>query len=110
MALSKTPAEIAKEQATLAALGAGFGAVTHQTIKNTMGGRPTPIVAQVGSAMGAAAVGGAGIGGTLAAGGAVVTAKVTAGIALATATAPIVIGASAMGAIGYGLYKLFKSK
>lgn len=108
MAESKSVVDHTKEQAVKAAVGAGMGAVTRETLK-----RPWPIAAQIGSAMGAAAVGGAGVYGTLAAGGTVVTAKVAAGVALATAAAPVVIGAAAVGAVGcvgYGIYKLFKSK
>lgn len=109
MAETKSIADHAKEQAAIAAMGAGIGAVTHQAMKSTMGGgRPTPMAAQIGSAMGAAAAGGAGIGGALAAGGAVVTAKVAAGVALATVAAPVVIGVAAVSAVGYGIYKLFK--
>jgi hypothetical protein len=67
----------------------------------------TPLAMQVGSAMGAVAVGRAGVGGTIAAGTAVVTAKVVAVTVLATAAPPFVIGAAAIGAIGWGLYKAF---
>jgi hypothetical protein len=96
----------AAAQAAYTATGAALGATTHHAIAPRSGSR-TPLAMQVGSAMGAAAAGGAGVSGTIAAGTAVVTAKVVAVTALATAAAPLVIGAAAIGAVGWGLYKVF---
>jgi hypothetical protein len=96
----------AATQAALTATGAAIGAATHHAIKPRSGSR-TPLAMQVGSAMGAAAVGRAGVSGTIAAGTAVVTAKAVAVTAMVTAAAPLVIGAAAIGAVGWGLYKVF---
>jgi hypothetical protein len=96
----------AAAQAAYTATGAALGATTHHAIAPRSGSR-TPLAMQVGSAMGAAAAGGAGVSGTIAAGTAVVTSKVVAVTALATAAAPLVIGAAAIGAVGWGLYKVF---
>ena len=93
-------------QAAYTATGAAAGAATHHAITPRSGSR-TPLAVQVGSAMGAAAAGGAGVGGTIAAGTAVVTAKVVAVTALATAAAPFVLGAAVVGAVGWGLFKVF---
>jgi hypothetical protein len=46
--------------------------------------------------------------GSVGAGVAVVTAKVAAGAALATAAAPFVVGAAVVGGVVYGLNKLLK--
>lgn len=61
---------------------------------------------QIGAAMGNAAARGAGVTGAVAAGAAVVTAKVAAGTAVAVAAAPFALGAAAVVAAGWGLYKL----
>jgi hypothetical protein len=98
----------AAKQAAYTAAGAALGAVTQHASKPGSGGQ-NPIALQIGSAMGAAAAGGAGVGGTLAAGAGVVTAKVAAGVALATAAAPFVVGAALIGAVGFGIFKLFDS-
>jgi uncharacterized membrane protein YedE/YeeE len=93
-------------QAAYTATGAAIGAAAHHAITRHSGSR-APLAVQIGSAMGAAAVRGAGVTGTIAAGTAVVTAKVVAVTALATAAAPIVLGAAVVGAVGWGLFKVF---
>ena len=100
--------EKAAAQVAVGAAGAAVGAMTHKAVKPTPGS-PGGFAMQVGSAMGAAASNGKGVQGALAAGGAIVTAKVAAGVAVATAAAPFVLGAAAVGVVGYGLYQLFKS-
>ena len=110
---TKSKEQIASEQAALLALGATVGAATHKAWMPThaVGDRRNPPIAvQVGSAMGAAAIGGAGFSGTVAAGTAVVTAKIAAATVVATAAAPFVLGAAAIGAVGYGLFKLFSDE
>jgi hypothetical protein len=94
-------------QSAQAATGVAYGAVTKHAFTPRPGNRGATTI-QVASAMGAAAAGGAGVSGTVAAGTAVITAKVVAATAVATAAAPLVLGAAAVGAVGYGLYKLFK--
>lgn len=109
----KSTEQVVAEQATALGLGAAVGAVTHKTMTAThsMGDpRNPPLAAQIGSAMGAAAIGGAGVSGTLAAGTAIVTAKIAAATVVATAAAPFVLGAAAVGAVGYGIVKLFGAK
>lgn len=92
--------------ATVAVLAGTAAAVTkHPATYHMARGQ---MAANVGSAVGAAAANGAGLGGSVAAGAAVVTAKAAAVAAGAAAAAPFVLGAAAVGAIGYGLYKLFK--
>ncbi|MGZ8160571.1 MAG: hypothetical protein ACXWT4_17465 [Methylobacter sp.] len=98
--------ERAKTQAAYLGTGAAVGAVSHKALTAGSPGHPNTAM-QIGSAMGAAATGGAGVSGTVAAGVGVVTAKVTAVTVAATAAAPFVLGAAAVGALGYGLYKLF---
>jgi hypothetical protein len=93
-------------QAAYTATGAAIGAATHRAVSQHSGSR-APLAMQVGSAMGAAAERGAGVSGTVAAGTAVLTAKVVAVTAMATAAAPLVIGAAAIGVVGWGLYKVF---
>jgi len=89
-------------QAAGLALGAASGAVTKHVLK-PLPGRGPNLAAQVGSAMGAAAATGAAVTGSLSAGAAILTAKV---VAVATIGAPLAIAAG----VGYGIYRLFKTK
>ncbi len=89
-----------------AALGVVGGAISKHAMNPTM--RHGQLAVQVGSAVGAAAATGAGLGGSVAAGAAVVTAKVAVVAAVGVAAAPFVVAAGALGAIGYGLFKLFE--
>lgn len=84
-------------------LGGAVGALTKHAAKPGPGTRNS-LAIQVGSAMGAAAAGGAGLGGSLAVGTAIVTAKVAVVVATGAAAAPFVLAAG----VGYGLYRLFK--
>ncbi|MCP3918445.1 MAG: hypothetical protein GY711_23110 [bacterium] len=100
-------------QGTAAGIGAAVGAVTKQTVAS---GRPMRggLAVQVGSAVGSAAAQGASVGGSAAAGAAVISGKaavVGAGAAkvaaVSVAAAPVALPALALGAIGYGLFRLF---
>jgi len=103
---------VALTQAAYAAMGATVGVFTKHAIdaKKCIAPGGTPIVAQVASAMGAAAATGAGVYGTVAAGGAVVTAEAAAVGAVVGAAAPVVglvlfVGGVAAGT-WWGLSKL----
>jgi hypothetical protein len=100
-----TKKAIAMNVGAAAIAGTAAAVTKHATTYHMARGQ---LAANVGSAVGAAAATGAGVGGSVAAGTAVVTAKVAAVTAGAVAAAPFVIGAAALGAIGYGLYKLFE--
>jgi hypothetical protein len=91
---------------TAAVLGAAAGAISKHAVTPT--GHHGRLAMQVGSAVGAAAATGAGVSGSVAAGAAVVTAKVAAVAAAGAAAAPFVLAAGALGALGYGLFKLFE--
>ncbi len=95
--------ETAIAQAALLGVGAGIGALTKHAIKPRPGAHGA-LVSQVGSTIGAAMRNGAGLGGSLAAGAAVVTAKVAIVTTVGVAVAPFVLAAGA----GYGIYKLWK--
>ena len=89
-----------------AAIAGTVAAITKQPTTYRMPKGQT--AANVASAVGAAAASGVGVGGSVAAGAAVVTAKAAAVAAAGVAAAPFVLGAAAVGAIGYGLFKLFE--
>ncbi len=107
MALSDATKKAVATQATAAAVGATIGAITKKAVTPRTGMRGRT-VAQIASATAAAAAGGAGLGGSVAAGTAVVTAKLAVVAAATTAAAPVVLGVAAVGALGYGIYRLFK--
>jgi hypothetical protein len=98
------------EQGMGLAVGAAVGAIKKHAITPKSGRGALGL--QIGSAMGAAAVGGAGVGGTLSAGAAVVTAKAAvvaaATAAGVTAAAPVVVCIAAVGGVAYGARKLYK--
>jgi hypothetical protein len=101
-----------KTHGGLLGIGAAIGAASSQplTCRHLTGDPRNPGLAlQIGSAMGASAAKGGGMNGAMAAGAAVVTAKVVAATAVATAAAPVVAAGAVIGAVGYGIYKLFKS-
>lgn len=95
--------KVAAEQATAAAVGATFGAITKSALPSRRG---TPVVAQVTSAMGAAGRKGGGVGGAVAAGTAVVAGKVAVVTAAAAAAAPVVAAAAVVGGTVWGIIKL----
>lgn len=95
--------ETAIAQAALLGVGAGIGALTKHAIKPRPGAHGA-LVSQVGSTIGAAMRNGAGLGGSLAAGAAVVTAKLGVVAVIGVAAAPYLAAAGA----GYGIYRLWK--
>ena len=97
------------EQTLAVAGGFALGTVSGHAISPRPGGRTPPLAMQVASTMGAAAANGAGLGGTLAAGTALITAKVTAGMALAAVAAPYVLGAAFICGATWGMYKLLEA-
>ncbi|MCA8974250.1 MAG: hypothetical protein KDC98_05985 [Planctomycetes bacterium] len=89
--------------------GAAFGAITGNPIRSALGPRCPNTAIQIGSAITSAARAGASVGGSLAAGAAVVTGKAAAIYAATTTVAVAAAPIAAVGAIGYGLYRLLKS-
>ena len=90
------------KQGKFAALGATAGAVEGIT-KHTLNVQKGPLIFKAAQAAVVAAVGGSGLGGSIAAGAAVITAPITALMA-----SPVALGAVIVGATGFGLYKLCK--
>ena len=93
----------AAKQAAAFGIGAAVGTLTKHAAKQAPGAHRS-LAMQIGSAVGAAAAGGAGLSGSLAAGTAVVAAKVAAAVAIGAAAAPFV----AIAGSGYCLYRLFR--
>ena len=104
--MNKITKEAIAHSSVVLMAGAAAAATKHATTYTH--GKSGQMAANVGSAIGAAAANGAGVGGSIAAGAAIVTAKAAAVAATAAAAAPFVVGAAAIGAISYGLFKLFE--
>ena len=99
--------DAAAKQAASFGIGAAFGALTKHAANQPKGPHRS-LALQIGSAVGAAAVGGAGLTGSVAAGTAVITAQVAAVTTATTAAVTVAAPFVAAAAVGYGIYWLWK--